>query len=266
MAFVVDVVSEDSFYENLCLGLTKLLENTPGVQDVELEKRLPCERMLISSWEQRHACSLPEDLRQFYSSTDGFKLIWNYNYAGDILPIGNLRINSISELKRIAGVKTGGDPDCPTILDIDICNQFDSDVPSPNFGAKCKIFELDPCQNVGKVCLVYMEKPEGETKKEDPKIWLLDRSYEWHFLAETFTQYFRMMLVHQGLPQWQFRFTPMGLTPWAEQMMFMICPHLLTETKLRSCEPDWGSTSQNQLDPSIFKTKSKISKNKKCEK
>jgi len=25
-----------------------------------------------------------------------------------------------------------------------------------------------------------------------------------------------MMLVHQGLPQWQFRFTTMGLTPFAE--------------------------------------------------
>lgn len=62
----------------------KCSENTPGVQGIELEKRLPCERMLISSWEQRHLCSLPEDLRQFYSSTDGFRLIWNYEYAGSL--------------------------------------------------------------------------------------------------------------------------------------------------------------------------------------
>lgn len=65
-----------------------------------------------------------------------------------------------------------------------------------------------------------MEQTENENmnliKKEQPSIWLLDRSYEWHFLANTFTQYFRMMIVHQGLPQWQFRFTPMGLSPWAE--------------------------------------------------
>jgi hypothetical protein len=65
---------------------------------------------------------------------------------------------------------------------------------------------------------VYLDKNERESdlKREDPKIWLLDRSFEWHFLADDFTQYFRMMLVHQGLPQWQFKFTPMGLTPWAE--------------------------------------------------
>lgn len=57
-------------------------ESTPGVQEVELEKRLPCERMLLTAWEQRHCCTLPEDLRQFYMSADGFKLIWNYAYAG----------------------------------------------------------------------------------------------------------------------------------------------------------------------------------------
>uniref|UniRef100_A0A1B6LEW4 Knr4/Smi1-like domain-containing protein n=1 Tax=Graphocephala atropunctata TaxID=36148 RepID=A0A1B6LEW4_9HEMI len=263
MTFVVDVVSEDSFYENICLGLTKLLENTPGVQGIELEKRLPCERMLISSWEQRHLCSLPEDLRQFYSSTDGFRLIWNFEYAGEVLPIGNLRINSIAELKRLAGVKNSGDAECPNLLDIEICNQSEPRSPKPNFGSKCKIFELDPCQNVAKVCLVYMEKPEGDTRKEEPKIWLLDRSYEWHFLADNFTQYFRMMLVHQGLPQWQFRFTPMGLTPWAEQMMFMICPHLLADQEVKSPRFD---PSLNQIDPSIFKTRNKSSKQKKAEK
>jgi len=58
------------------------VESTPGVQGVELEKRLPCDRMLLTAWEQRHCCALPEDIRQFYTSTDGFRLIWNYEYAG----------------------------------------------------------------------------------------------------------------------------------------------------------------------------------------
>lgn len=50
----------------------------------------------------------------------------------------------------------------------------------------------------------------------EPSIWLLDRAFDWHPLARDFGQYFRMMLVHQGLPQWQFLFTKLGLTPWAE--------------------------------------------------
>lgn len=80
--------------------------------------------------------------------------------AGEILPIGNLRINSIAELKRLAGVKTLGDTDCPNLLDIEICNVSEPRSPKPNFGPKCKIFELDPCQNVAKVSffLLYLIK------------------------------------------------------------------------------------------------------------
>ncbi|XP_069678771.1 tubulin polyglutamylase complex subunit 2-like [Periplaneta americana] len=266
MTFVVDVVSEESFYDNLTLGLVRLLESTPGVQDVALEKRLPCERMLLTAWEQRHCCALPEDMRQFYMSTDGFKLIWNYEYAGEVLPIGNMKLNSMSELRRLAGVKSMGDAECPTLLDIEVCSEQDDPRQRPNFGVKCKIFELDACQGIGKVCLVYMDKSECESdlKREDPKIWLLDRSFEWHYLAADFTQYFRMMLVHQGLPQWQFKFTPMGLTPWAEQMFVLIAPHLLQSdvNNPLTQSVDWCDMPYNHLDPAIFKTRAKSSRKK----
>ncbi|XP_067004821.2 tubulin polyglutamylase complex subunit 2 [Anabrus simplex] len=225
--------------------------------------------MLLSSWEQRHCCTLPDDIRQFFLSSDGFMLSWNYEYAGDVIPVGRMRINSIAEVRRLAGIKNSGDVDCPTLLDIEICNQDDSRSPSnqrPNFGVKCKIFELDHCDGIAKVCLVYLDKTEtgSDPKKEDPTVWLLDRCFEWHYLAEDFSQYFRMMLVHQGLPQWQFRFTPMGLTPWAEQMFVMIAPHLL-QNEVNPPVPhavDWSDMPYNHLDPSIFKPRSKSGKKK----
>lgn len=65
-----------------------------------------------------------------------------------------MRINSISELKRLAGVKTYSDAECPNLLDIEVCNPPESVYTKPNFGPRCKIFELDPCQNVAKVCAV----------------------------------------------------------------------------------------------------------------
>jgi len=43
----------------------------------------PCDRMVLTSWEQRYSCTLPKDLKNFYFASDGFKLIWNYEYAGD---------------------------------------------------------------------------------------------------------------------------------------------------------------------------------------
>lgn len=54
----------------------------------------------------------------------------------------------------MAGIKNSGDADCPNLLDIEICNQTDPLSPKPNFGSKCKVFELDPCQNVAKVRLL----------------------------------------------------------------------------------------------------------------
>jgi len=44
----------------------------------------------------------------------------------------------------------------------------------------------------------------------------VDRAYDWHFLAPNFGAYFRMMLVHLGLPQWQLLFTTAGPTPRAK--------------------------------------------------
>ncbi|KAJ4438551.1 hypothetical protein ANN_14498 [Periplaneta americana] len=60
--------------------------------------------------------------------------------------IGNMKINSMSELQRLAGVKSMGDAECPTVLDIEICSEQDDPRQRPNFGVKCKIFELDACQ------------------------------------------------------------------------------------------------------------------------
>ncbi|KAJ4441172.1 hypothetical protein ANN_11023 [Periplaneta americana] len=61
-----------------------------------------------------------------------------------------MKINSMSELRRLAGVKSMGDAECPTLLDIEICSEQDDPRQRPNFGVKCKIFELDACQGIGK--------------------------------------------------------------------------------------------------------------------
>lgn len=43
---------EDAFYENLTLGLMKVLGNIPRITSVSCEKRQPCERSQITTWEQ----------------------------------------------------------------------------------------------------------------------------------------------------------------------------------------------------------------------
>ncbi|XP_065354071.1 tubulin polyglutamylase complex subunit 2 [Cloeon dipterum] len=258
---------QNFFTESLTLGLVKLLEETPGVQGVEMTRYNPCDRMVLTSWEQRYNCTLPKDLKNFYFASDGFKLIWNYEYSGEVLPIGNMKISKVSELRRIGGFKPQEDADVLTPLDVEMCQRQRTNFrhPVPNIGSKCKLFELDGCQGLGKVCLVYQQPhprkdimPGDPSLVEQPTIWLLDRCFDWHFIADDFTTYFRMMLVHKGLPQWQFKFTPIGLTPWAEQFFALLAPHFL-QSAAQDTANNWDSTC-NLLDPAIFKIKSKQSK------
>lgn len=266
MSFFVDIVTEDSFYENLMLGVVKILENSPCVKNVRVERRNGCESTAITNWEQRHGCVLPEDLRNFYASIDGFLLLWNLEIAGEEFPVGRMEIGSLLSLKRyvnvgkerqpvIPGEEGGGseaEPGTSTGLDT-------AATPGLSAGTRgCKMFEIAQCFPEGetsRVYLVYRFKPEQET----PSVWLCqEESNRWYRLADNFTVYFRMMLVHLGLPLWQCCVAGLPLPTWVEQVYFLVAPHLLpatvepTETISGSL---WNNGPTNVLDPSIFKGK-----------
>lgn len=72
---------EDEFYNNLTLNLIQYLNNVPRITSVILHKQQPSESSTITTWEQRHNVYLPDDMKKFYLSTDGFTLHWCYQYA-----------------------------------------------------------------------------------------------------------------------------------------------------------------------------------------
>lgn len=77
----VKTTPEDAFYDNLTLGIIKVLSSIPRITNVIIEKRQPCERTHVATWEQRHNVYLPDDMKRFYLSTDGFTLHWCYKYS-----------------------------------------------------------------------------------------------------------------------------------------------------------------------------------------
>ncbi|XP_060810800.1 tubulin polyglutamylase complex subunit 2 [Amyelois transitella] len=238
MSFCVDLVSEDSFYENITLGVTKILEADPRICNVNVERRSPCDRVAISTWEQRHSAVLPDDLRNFYASSDGFQLTWHYKYSADeILPVGSIHVNPLNELYLSPALKD--------LLDFSVTRQGSG--PRPVLNTKSKVFELDSCRTIGKVCLIYTGGSWS--------VWLVTREGTWGWLADSFTMYFRMALVHLGLPGWQAAFANLPLIPWAEQLFLLLAPHLLekvdtgTNNVVVSNEP-----GLNHIDPNIFKT------------
>ncbi|XP_076692771.1 tubulin polyglutamylase complex subunit 2 isoform X3 [Callospermophilus lateralis] len=197
--------------EKLTLGITRILESSPGVTEVTILEKAPAERHMISSWEQKNNCVMPEDLKNFYLMTNGFHMTWS--------------------------VKLDASEDQPE---------------KPHFDSRSVIFELDSCSGNGKVCLVY--KSGKPASAQDTEIWFLDRALYWHFLTDTFTAYYRLLITHLGLPQWQYAFTSYGISPQAKQWFSMYKP-ITYNTDLLTEETD---SFVNKLDPSkVFKSKNK---------
>lgn len=105
------------------------------------------------------------------------------------------------------------------------------------------------CRNL-QVCLVY-----EAVETINPKIYLLELpTMKWQFLADTFTEYLRMSIVHLGLPYWELTFAESCHLPtWAEQLFLLIAPHLIDKKRQR-CHIDAEPIVYNTLDASIFRT------------
>mmetsp|Transcript_10203 Transcript_10203/g.19264 ORF Transcript_10203/g.19264 Transcript_10203/m.19264 type:complete len:206 (+) Transcript_10203:1-618(+) len=79
-------------------------------------------------------------------------------------------------------------------------------------------FDLDSTCNSGRVALLYT------SAKAEPEVWFQDLGCSWNFLASSFSDYFRLMLSHVGLPNWQYAFTPIGLEPATRAWLRLLAP------------------------------------------
>ncbi|KAH0627787.1 hypothetical protein JD844_008129 [Phrynosoma platyrhinos] len=171
----------------------------------------------MSGLAKKNACVLPEDLKNFYLMTDGFHMSWSIKFDDNPMPLGSMTINNISRLTRLGSSSVYALPNAPTLAD------------------------LEDTDEEGVV------SPESE-------IWFLDRALYWHFLTKSFTTYYRLLITHLGLPQWQYAFTSYGISPQAKQWFNMYKP-ITVNTEQLSEEAD---LFVNKLDPDkVFRSKNK---------
>ncbi|PNI60692.1 TPGS2 isoform 17 [Pan troglodytes] len=150
--------------EKLTLGITRILESSPGVTEVTIIEKPPAERHMISSWEQKNNCVMPEDVKNFYLMTNGFHMTWSVKLDEHIIPLGSMAINSISKLTQLTQSSMYSLPNAPTLADLeDDTHEASDDQPEkPHFDSRSVIFELDSCNGSGKVCLVYKSGKPGQ--------------------------------------------------------------------------------------------------------
>ncbi|XP_039963018.1 tubulin polyglutamylase complex subunit 2 isoform X1 [Bactrocera tryoni] len=242
---------EDIFYDHLTLGLMGTLAKLPRVCNVNCEHRKPCEKAQIVNWEQRNTIYLPEDMKKFYLSTDGFLLQWSYQYApkdlrrvgfihiprlhqitlsrDNIEPLINLSANTTSEKTlaghetRVAddvGTDTSGGVGANVSVPILLTRKDRWGNPLPNISTKTKIFEINNVNDVAKVCMLYEANCSN-----NPKFYLFElNAMKWIFLSDTFSEYLRMAIAHLGLPFWELCFSNIGLPSWTEvyKQLFVI--------------------------------------------
>lgn len=226
--------------QEITFFIVKYLEKQIGVCNVELQEYPPVTVEDLLSWEQRHSCLLPDDLKNFYLCFNGMKLSWSVRTDGStVLPLGLIYLHPINKIQQI---------DRRFYIYQDKIVPFNSDSESddespasnkPTFHSSCRIFELDPCDGLGKVCLVFKDSHLGCSNMKT-EIWFLDRSLCWHFLVQTFTSYYRLMLLYLGLPQWQYIFTDIGLSMQVKQWF-----NLYVASRLQKEE----SSNQRMRDP-----------------
>ena len=213
----------------------------------------------ITAFEQRESIALPDDYKSFLLTSDGFKLRWSVSFRTKIHPLGQLQLNRLRDV-RLVPHKISDEWTSTTTADIGIETKIVRgrrirmlrQIPS-----SVKVYEIDSTNALNtKVALLYNVGSLGATtnmngsgsgsgsgsgnvsgsgsgsgsgkntgKGNGPQIWYQDNSERWFFIANTFMDYFRLMVTHLGLPDWQSSYTDVGLDPTSRQWFNYLIPN-----------------------------------------
>ncbi|CAD7690412.1 unnamed protein product [Nyctereutes procyonoides] len=117
-------------------------------------------------------------LQNFYPMTNGFHMTWSMKLNDSISKLTQLNQSSVYLL-----------PNTPTLADLE----------KPHFDSHSVIFELDPCNG-------------NQKHSQDTEIWFLDRMLHQHFLTDTFTTYYHLLIISQ-VKQWFNMYKPITYNP-----------------------------------------------------
>ena len=168
----------------------------------------------VGTWERTNApYVLPDDFKAFLQMTDGLLLRWSMFWQREILPLGCIQVNPLSQVVRLP--LGNGEHEREV-------EEEETHAPAyATLRGKVVVFDLDSTCADGRVALYYNNGPR------DPEVWFQDLSCTWFFLAKNFTDYFRLLIMHLGLPRWQYAFTSVGLDPAAKQWFRFLSPERL---------------------------------------
>eukprot|EP00232_Nephroselmis_pyriformis_P007037 CAMPEP_0182888110 /NCGR_PEP_ID=MMETSP0034_2-20130328/21239_1 /TAXON_ID=156128 /ORGANISM="Nephroselmis pyriformis, Strain CCMP717" /LENGTH=283 /DNA_ID=CAMNT_0025021519 /DNA_START=34 /DNA_END=881 /DNA_ORIENTATION=- len=196
-------------------AVIKFLQGHAGVGNVEFHRHDGCSQADIAIWEAKNApYKLPHEYVSFLQVSDGFSLTWDVHFDAEVRPLGRIHLNGLADLTRVPLLCCAeDDDDGDELLKV---HNLPGTTPVP-----AAAFDLDARCMGGRVALVYGSPADA------PRVWFQDLSGGWNFMAKGFSDYFRIMTMHLGLPTWQYAFTEVGLDPIAKQWFNFLTPERL---------------------------------------
>lgn len=244
-------------FDDISLRVISLLEQHPAACGVEFSDKSGVTQIEFAEWEvQNYPYVLPEDFKAFLAISNGVDVRWNLRFRGEIIPFGRMHINHLDQLRPLPESK----------LQRFAVNDLPRGAAQLDPSMAPQAFDLDAECSDGRVALLYWASShestfstetargttgksagaagsDGESRSRSqrrlphalraraqasrPQVWFQDSSCRWHFIADSFTDYFRLVAMHMGVPQWQYAFTDIGLDPVARHWLALFCPERL---------------------------------------
>lgn len=206
------------------------VQQLPGVTHIDfVDEPRPALAAQMDGWRNKNrGFELPQDLQAFLEVTNGLAVTWSAQCVHNEITVGSLSVNPLENITRLPnGSGFSGQSSAPS-------EPGAAGVVSVVHGARALPerstgFLLDSIPKVGQVALVYsLSATQGPEQGHFEGVWFRDvQSSAWHFLADSFCAYFRMLVVHLGILGWQYAFTPLGLDLLTRQWMGLYCPQRL---------------------------------------
>ena len=223
-------------------AVVNFLKDHPAVCDLHFTKRDAVASTALHAWETSNCpLRLPDDLKAFLLLSDGFSLRWDVRVGRQKRhALGCMALNGVKAMRALPLDASPEDDrgDGPVV--VRGSGAFDSSNATP-----LAAFDLDASCAYGRVAPVFVSKevakaPDATSssgretsdakprppvvRKTEAQVWFQDLAARWHPIAGSFSEYFRVMASHLGLPNWQYAFTDIGLDPAAKQWFSLLAP------------------------------------------
>lgn len=202
-----------NLFDKAALNIVSHLESIQEVISIEFSSNPGVLSHEPVIFQKKYGVVLPEDMKLFYLSFNGTSVRWHGEIHGKVTPIGHICLSRLDEI-------------VPIPIELDVYSQVAKKSPDPTAQA----FVIDSHCEVGFVVILLFPPPKGSTAApldKSPEVWMLDLSGRWHYICNSFSQYFRLMIVHLGIFGWQYLYTPEGLPRSTIQWMNLFCKERL---------------------------------------